>query len=131
MFVTEFRRVLFRSSLPGDWEAPVPAGVPGAPPSGGERPEVELGGIFEDPQAHRLWGQSCGICQPGEQACPTCVYLVPSITNYRSSPKLMTIESVMPSSHLILCCPLPLLPPILPSKNHVVPPSLQYEALAS
>ena len=33
------------------------------------------------------------------------------ITNSRSSPKLMCIESVMPSSHLILCCPLLLLPP--------------------
>ena len=29
--------------------------------------------------------------------------------------KLMSIESVMPSSHLILCCPLLLLPPILAS----------------
>ena len=29
--------------------------------------------------------------------------------------KLMSIESVMPSSHLILCCPLLLLPPIPPS----------------
>ena len=29
-----------------------------------------------------------------------------SITNSRSSPKLMSIESVMPSSHLILCHPL-------------------------
>ena len=38
-----------------------------------------------------------------------------SITNSRTSPKFMSIESVMPSSHLILCCPLPLLPPILPS----------------
>ena len=38
-----------------------------------------------------------------------------SITNSRSSPKLMCIESVMPSSHLILCCPLLLLPPIPPS----------------
>ena len=38
-----------------------------------------------------------------------------SITNSRSSPKLMSIESVMPSSHLILCCPLFLLPPISPS----------------
>ena len=38
-----------------------------------------------------------------------------SITNSRSSPKPMSIESVMPSSHLILCCPLLLLPPILPS----------------
>ena len=38
-----------------------------------------------------------------------------SITNSQSSPKLMSIESVMPSSHLILCCPLFLLPPIPPS----------------
>ena len=38
-----------------------------------------------------------------------------SITNSRSSPKLTSIESVMPSSHLILCCPLLLLPPIPPS----------------
>ena len=38
-----------------------------------------------------------------------------SITNSQSSPKLMCIESVMPSSHLILCCPLRLLPPIPPS----------------
>ena len=38
-----------------------------------------------------------------------------SITNSQSSPKLMSIESVMPSSHLILCRPLLLLPPILPS----------------
>ena len=36
------------------------------------------------------------------------------ITNSRSSLKLMSIESVMPSSHLILCCPLLLLPPIPP-----------------
>ena len=38
-----------------------------------------------------------------------------SITNSWSLPKLMSIESVMPSSHLILCCPLLLLPPIPPS----------------
>ena len=38
-----------------------------------------------------------------------------SITNSQSLPKPMSIESVMPSSHLILCCPLLLLPPILPS----------------
>ena len=38
-----------------------------------------------------------------------------SITNSRSLLKLMPIESVMPSSHLILCCPLLLLPPIPPS----------------
>ena len=38
-----------------------------------------------------------------------------SITNSQSSLKLMSIESMMPSSHLILCRPLPLLPLILPS----------------
>ena len=38
-----------------------------------------------------------------------------SITNFRSLPKPMPIESVMPSSHLILCRPLLLLPPIPPS----------------
>ena len=38
-----------------------------------------------------------------------------SVTNSRSLPKLMSIESVMPSNHLILCCPLLLPPSIFPS----------------
>ena len=38
-----------------------------------------------------------------------------SITNTRSLPKLISIKSVMPSSHLILCRPLLLLPLIPPS----------------
>ena len=38
-----------------------------------------------------------------------------TITNSRRLHKLMSIESVMSSSHLSLCCPLLLLPPILPS----------------
>ena len=38
-----------------------------------------------------------------------------SITNSRSSLRLPSIESVMPSSHFILCRPLLLLPPIPPS----------------
>ena len=38
-----------------------------------------------------------------------------SITNSWSLPKLMSIELVIPSSHLILCHPLLLLPPIPPS----------------
>ena len=38
-----------------------------------------------------------------------------SITNSRSWLRLMPIKSVMPSSHLILCHPLLLLPPIPPS----------------
>ncbi|CAI9157157.1 unnamed protein product [Rangifer tarandus platyrhynchus] len=38
-----------------------------------------------------------------------------SITNSQSLPKFMSIDLVMPSNHLILCCPLLLLPPIPPS----------------
>ena len=40
-----------------------------------------------------------------------------SITNSRSSLRLTSIESVMPSNHLILCRPLLLLPPIPPSSR--------------
>ena len=40
-----------------------------------------------------------------------------SITNSRSLPKLMFIESVMPSSHLILCHPLLLLPQSIPASG--------------
>ena len=38
-----------------------------------------------------------------------------SFTIYQSLLKLMSIESMMPSNHLILCCPLLLLPSIFPS----------------
>ena len=40
-----------------------------------------------------------------------------SVTNSQSLPKLMSIESVMPSNHLILCHPLLLLPSIFPSSR--------------
>ena len=40
-----------------------------------------------------------------------------SITNSQSSLKLMSIESVMPSSHPILCCPLLFLPQSLPASE--------------
>ena len=57
--------------------------------------------------------QSCPtLCDPMNRAARQASL---SITNSQSSPKLMCIESVMPSSHLILCCPLLLLPPIPPS----------------
>ena len=38
-----------------------------------------------------------------------------SITSSQSLPKPMSIESVMPSNHLVLCCPILLLPSIFPS----------------
>ena len=43
-----------------------------------------------------------------------------SITNSQSLPKLVFIESVMPSNHLILCRPLLLLPSIFPSIRDLV-----------
>ena len=57
--------------------------------------------------------QSCPTLRPHEShaACQASL----SITNSRSSPSLTSIESVMPSSHLILCRPLLLLPAIPPS----------------
>ena len=48
---------------------------------------------------------------PWIEACQASL----SITNSQSSLKLTSIESVMPSSHLILCRPFLLLPPIHPS----------------
>ena len=51
------------------------------------------------------------LATPWITACQTSL----SITNSWSLFKLMPIKSVMPSSHLILCCPLLLLPPIPPS----------------
>ena len=38
-----------------------------------------------------------------------------TLTKSQSLPKLISIESMMPSNHLILCCPLLLLPSIVPS----------------
>ena len=56
--------------------------------------------------------QSClTLCDPMKAALQSSLF----ITNSRSLHKLMSIESVMPSSHLILCCPLLLLPSIFPS----------------
>ena len=48
---------------------------------------------------------------PWTSACQASL----SITNSWSLLKFMSIESVMPSNHLILCCPLLLLPSVFPS----------------
>ena len=54
--------------------------------------------------------QSCPtLCDPMNHSTPGLL----SITNSQSSPKLMSIESVMPSNHFILCCSL-LLPSVFP-----------------
>ena len=51
------------------------------------------------------------LCKPMNHSTPG----LPSITNSWSPPKPMSIVSVMPSDHIILCCPLLLWPSILPS----------------
>ena len=56
--------------------------------------------------------QSCPtLCDPMNHSTPG----LPVHPNSRSSPRLTSIESVMPSSHLILSRPLLLLPPVPPS----------------
>ena len=72
---------------------------------------------------------------PRTAACPASL----SITSSRSLLKLMSIESVMPSNHLILCCPLLLLPSIFLSIRvfsnelvlHIRRPKYWSSALAS
>ena len=51
------------------------------------------------------------LCNSLNAACQASL----SITNSWSLPKLMSIESVMPSNHLILCRPLLLLPSVFPN----------------
>ena len=71
--------------------------------------------------------QSLSRVQLSATPCITAHQSSLSITNSRSSLRLTSIESVMPSSQLILCCPLLLLPPIPPSyysdikKNEIMP----------
>ena len=50
------------------------------------------------------------FASPWTAACQASL----SVTNTQSLFKLMSIELLMPSSHLILCCPLLLLPSIIP-----------------
>ena len=62
-------------------------------------------------QTQCLWKDSCDSATPWIAARQASL----SITNSRNLLKLMSIKSVMPSSHLILCRPLLLLPSISPS----------------
>ena len=50
------------------------------------------------------------LCDPMDCSTPGFLFTIS-----RSLLKLSSIESVMPSNHLVLCCPLPLLPSIFPN----------------
>ena len=73
--------------------------------------QCQLPGLDQSVQFSSV-AQSCPtLCDPMNHSTQASL----SITNSRSSLRLTAIKSVMPSSHLILCCPLLLLPPIPPS----------------
>ena len=77
------------------------------------------------PKDSRLWRQTSGIQFNSVQSLSRVwLFATPwtaarqaswSITNSWSLPKLMSIKSVMPSNHLILCRPLVFLPSIFPN----------------
>ena len=71
--------------------------------------------LFFSPASHSVQSLSCVrlFATPWITARQASL----SITNSQSSPKLMSIESVMPFSYHILCHPLLLLPPILPASE--------------
>ena len=58
---------------------------------------------------------SCSVVSNSETSWTAACQASLSITNSQSLPKPMSIESGMPSNHLILCCALLLLPSIFPS----------------
>ena len=58
---------------------------------------------------------SCSVVSDSASPWTAALQASLSITNSQSSLRLTSIESMMPSCHLILCCPLLLLPPIPPS----------------
>ena len=74
--------------------------------------------------------QSCPtLCNPMNHSSQASL----SIAISRSSLKLTSIESAIPTSHLILCCPLFLLPPIPPSISlfQCIIPSKEHPGLIS
>ena len=68
-------------------------------------------GVLHQFSSVQLLSQVWLFATPWTAACQASL----SIANSRSLLKLVPIESVMPSNHLIICCPLLLLPSIFPS----------------
>ena len=77
-----------------------------------------LHGLWRSSLQSLWWHQFSSVAQPCLTLCDPWTAARQaslSITNSRSLPELISIESVMPSIRLILCRPLLLLPPIFPS----------------
>ena len=84
-----------------------------------ELPHSKWFKAIHDTMEHKRWiwssVQSLGRVRLFATSWITARQASLSITNSWSSPRLTSIKSVMPSSHLIFCHPLLLLPPIPPS----------------
>ena len=109
-----FSRQEYWSGLPfpSPGDLPYPGIEPGPPALEAEALTSELPGKPSQPYQFSSVAQSCpNLCDPMNRSSQASL----SITNSRSSLKLMSIKSVMPSSYLILCHSLLLLPPIPPS----------------
>ena len=100
----------------------VPFPPPGYLPDAGIKPPSCVGWGFFTTSA--TWGALCEQFSSVQSLSRVRLSVTPwtaarqaslSIANSRSSVRLMSIESAMPSNHLILCCPLFLLPSIFPS----------------
>ena len=108
--ITQFSREAYWSGLP----FPSPGDLPdaGIKP---QSPSLWADALTSEPQVQFSSVQSLGcgllIVIPWTVACQASL----SITNFQSLLKLMSVELVMPSNHLILCCPLLLLLSIFPS----------------
>ena len=73
---------------------------------------------WNDAQHHTLFSSVQSLTQSCLTLCDPMNRSMPGLPVHHHLPEftqLMSIESVMPSSHLILCCPFFLLPPIPPS----------------
>ena len=70
---------------------------------------------YEQSYAHFCFSSGQSLSRVQLSATPWTVACQASLSNSQSLLKLMSIESVMPSNHFILCCPLLLLPSVFPS----------------
>ena len=144
-FSSEWKWKVKGKSLSCAWLTPWTVACQAPLSMGFSRQEYWSGLPFPSPQWHIIWPQKgieywcmlyhewilrtlCSCMQSCFSSVQSlsCVWLFAtpwiaarqaflSITNSRSSLRLTSIELVMPPSHLILCCPLLLLPPIPPS----------------
>ena len=109
----EFSRQEYWSGLPFPSSGDLPEGIEPSFPAlaGGFFTNKLPGKPFFIVQFSSV-AQSCmTLCNPWTAACQASL----SITNTQSLLKLMSIESAMPSNHLILCHPLLLPPSVFPS----------------